>query len=40
MATDGSVAGPAIIESPFTTIFLPRDMHARRLAFGTLEVTA
>ena len=40
MASETSLVGPAIVESPFTTIFLPPRMRARRLASGTLEVTA
>jgi len=39
LASDACLLGPAIIESPFTTIFLPADTRARRLASGTLEVT-
>jgi N-methylhydantoinase A len=39
LASDACLLGPAIVESPFTTIFLPADMRARRLASGTLEVT-
>jgi N-methylhydantoinase A len=40
IANDTFLAGPAIIESAFTMIFLPPHMRARRLASGTLEVTA
>jgi N-methylhydantoinase A len=38
--SDAFIKGPAIIESPLTTIFLPPDSRARRLASGTLEVIA
>jgi N-methylhydantoinase A len=34
------LAGPAIVESPFTTIVLPPGSRGRRLPSGTLEVTA
>jgi len=40
IASESSLIGPAIVESPFTTIFLPPRMRARRLASGTIEVTA
>jgi hypothetical protein len=40
LATETSLLGPAIIESPFSTIFLPAEMRAWRLPSGTLEVTA
>jgi N-methylhydantoinase A len=35
-----SIAGPAIIESPFTTILVPAGCAARRLPSGTIEVTS
>jgi N-methylhydantoinase A len=37
---EARLAGPAIVESALTSIFLPPDCQARRLASGTLEVTA
>jgi N-methylhydantoinase A len=37
--TESLLPGPVIVESPFTTIFVPADMRARRLTSGTLEVT-
>jgi N-methylhydantoinase A len=40
MPVEATIPGPAIIESPLTTIFLPPDSRARRLPSGTLEVTA
>jgi N-methylhydantoinase A len=36
---DARLAGPVIIESSFTTIFVPRGTTARRLTSGTIEVT-
>ena len=40
IAAAARIAGPAIVESPLTTIFLPPESRARRLPSGTLEVTA
>jgi N-methylhydantoinase A len=37
--SDSALAGPAIVESALTTIFVPRGSRARRLASGTIEVT-
>jgi N-methylhydantoinase A len=34
-----AIAGPAIVESPFTTILLPPGSRGRRLPSGTLAVT-
>jgi hypothetical protein len=36
---DARLAGPVIIESSFTTIFVPQGSTARRLTSGTIEVT-
>jgi hypothetical protein len=33
----GHIDGPAIVESPFTTILLPRGTRAMRLANGALR---
>jgi N-methylhydantoinase A len=33
----GEIGGPAIVESPFTTIFVPQGSRAIRLASGTLR---
>jgi N-methylhydantoinase A len=37
---DASLPGPALIESPFTTIVVPPGACARRLASGSIEVCA
>lgn len=34
----GEIFGPAIVESPFTTIFIPKGRHAIGLASGSLKV--